>query len=244
MKYLRLNAFWLHILAMLFMLSDHLWATVVPGRAWMTCVGRLAFPIFAFMIAEGVYHTKDLKKYAKRLFLFALLSEIPFNYMYDGGPIYPFHQNVLWTFLLAIGCIAFVERVKRRGVLWQTAAAGVLAVAVGWALGWLLMVDYFGYGVLTVLVFYFFRGRRWYHFALQFVCLFYLHAVLAGGMQYSVTLLGHALELPEQGLALLALIPIWLYNGEQGPYNRGIRLAWYSFYPVHMAVLAAWQALL
>ena len=131
MKYLRLNAFWLHILAMLFMLSDHLWATVVPGREWMTCVGRLAFPIFAFMIAEGVYHTKDLKKYAKRLFLFALLSEIPFNYMYDGGPIYPFHQNVLWTFLLAIGCIAFIERAccgrPRRPGCWPWRWAGLWA---------------------------------------------------------------------------------------------------------------------
>lgn len=49
-----IDSFTLHILAMLFMLCDHLWATLFPAQEWMTCVGRLAFPIFAFMIAEGM----------------------------------------------------------------------------------------------------------------------------------------------------------------------------------------------
>ena len=63
----------LHILAMLFMLCDHLWATVVPGNNWLTCIGRLAYPIFAFMIVEGYFHTKNLKKYVRRLAIFAIL---------------------------------------------------------------------------------------------------------------------------------------------------------------------------
>ena len=244
LKHLRLNAFALHLLAMACMLCDHLWATLVPGSAWMTCVGRLAFPIFAFLIAEGARHTRSLRRYALRLFLTALATEIPFDLMYGSTVFYPFHQNVLWTFLLAIGCIAVIERVKKRGVLWQTALAGALTAAVGWALGTLLMVDYFGFGVLTVLVFYVFRGRRWYDLAGQLACLFYLHAVAAGGLCYPVSLLGLTLELPQQGLALLALVPIWLYSGERGPYSRGIRLAWYGFYPAHMAVLCALRAAL
>ena len=51
----------LHILAMVLMLCDHLWGTIVPGNDWLTCVGRLAYPIFAFMIVEGYFHTKNLK---------------------------------------------------------------------------------------------------------------------------------------------------------------------------------------
>ena len=52
----------LHMMAMLFMLCDHLWGTIVPGNDWLTCVGRIAFPVFAFMIVEGYFHTKNLKK--------------------------------------------------------------------------------------------------------------------------------------------------------------------------------------
>ena len=60
------TSFSLHIMAMLFMLCDHLWGTVVNGNDWLTCIGRLTFPIYAFMIVEGYFHTKDLKKYGKR----------------------------------------------------------------------------------------------------------------------------------------------------------------------------------
>ena len=97
------TSFSLHIMAMLFMLCDHLWGTIISGNDWLTCVGRLAFPIYAFMIAEGYFHTKDLKKYVKRLLLFAVISEIPFNLMTGSRLFYPIHQNVLWTFLISLG---------------------------------------------------------------------------------------------------------------------------------------------
>lgn len=76
---LETTSFSLHIMAMLFMLCDHLWGTIVPGNDWLTCIGRLAFPLFAFMIVEGYTRTSNLKKYVKRLLLFAIISEIPFN---------------------------------------------------------------------------------------------------------------------------------------------------------------------
>lgn len=237
MKKFRINAFTLHILAMLLMLSDHLWATIVPGNRWMTDIGRLAFPIFAFMIVEGFFHTRNLKKYVLRLLVFALLSEIPFNLMYGSSIFYPFHQNVLWTFLLSIGCMTFIEKAKKRGKVWLTVLVSILVTLTGALLGTLLMVDYFGFGVLTVLAFYFFHGRKWYHFAGQLACLYYINIVLFSGLQYPVSLFGMTFEFPQQGLALLALFPIWLYNGEQGPHNKGIRLLYYAFYPVHMLVL-------
>lgn len=56
-----LSAAALHILAMAFMLMDHLWATLLPAQEWLTCVGRIAFPIFAFMAVEGYFHTHNLK---------------------------------------------------------------------------------------------------------------------------------------------------------------------------------------
>ena len=103
----------LHIIAMLFMLMDHLWATLLPAQDWLTCVGRVAFPIFAFMAVEGYFHTHSFKKYAQRLLVFALLSEIPFDLMYGGTWFDPVHQNVIWTFLLGLSGIHLMETVHK-----------------------------------------------------------------------------------------------------------------------------------
>ena len=61
---------------------------------------------------------------------------------------------------------------------------------------------------------------------------------------YNVPIAGHVAEIPEQGLAVLALIPIWLYNGRQGPHSKAIQYACYAFYPVHIAVLVLLARLL
>ena len=239
-----LSAASLHILAMATMVLDHMWATVVPGNTWMTLVGRLTFPIFAFLIAEGLTHTRDAKAYRRRMLVAAILSEIPFNLMCASSPIYPFHQNVLWTFLIAMYMIALVERAKERGSGLWAAAVGIAAVILGMLLGTVAMVDYFGAGVAMVMLFYFARGRRWYHFALQAAGMYYLNVEMLKGLYYPVTLFGHEFEFYQQSLALLALIPIWLYRGRQGHHSKAFRVACYAFYPVHMLILAAVRAVM
>ena len=234
----------LHLIAMALMLCDHLWGTIVPGNDWLTCLGRISFPIFAFLIVEGYFHTSNLKKYVNRLLLFALLSEIPFNLAMGSRIIYPFHQNVLWTFLIAMYMIAMTERAKERGGGLWAAAVGIAAVILGMLLGTVAMVDYFGAGVAMVMLFYFARGRRWYHFALQAAGMYYLNVEMLKGLYYPVTLFGHEFEFYQQSLALLALIPIWLYRGRQGHHSKAFRFACYAFYPVHMLILAAVRAMM
>ena len=109
-KNFQLTAAVLHIIAMTLMLMDHLWATLLPAREWLTCAGRVAFPIFAFMAVEGYFHTRSFKKYILRMLLFAVLSEIPFDLMYGGTWFYPVHQNVLWTFLLSLLGVWLMEQ--------------------------------------------------------------------------------------------------------------------------------------
>ena len=200
----------LHTMAMLFMLCDHLWATVIPGNDWLTCIGRIAFPIFAFLIVEGYFHTHNLKKYVGRLLLFAIISEIPFNLVMGSRLVFPIHQNVLWTFLIAIALIRLNEKAKEKEKVWIRILVGALSIILAYILGILTMVDYYHAGVLTVLGFYFFRGRKWWNFCGQFLMMAYINIEILSGYAYEIHLFGNTYFLVRQGLALLALIPIWL----------------------------------
>ncbi len=227
----------LHILAMLFMLCDHMWATVISGNEWLTCVGRVAFPIFAFMIVEGYSYTSSLKKYVLRLLIFAVISEIPFNFMFGGGFIYPFHQNVMWTFLIGIAAVHLNELARKKGKLWLRIVTGLSTCLGGYILGYLGFVDYYGAGVLTVLAFYFFRGRKWWCFLGQAAAMLYINFELLRGQVYEIPLFGGTFVFPQQGFAVLALIPIWLYKGRQGYHSKWFKYLCYGFYPAHMLVL-------
>ena len=231
------TSFLLHILAMGLMLCDHLWATVVPGNDWMNCIGRIAFPIFAFMLVEGYFHTRSVKRYALRLLLFAVLSEIPFNLMVGGSLLYWPHQNVLWTLLIGLGLIHWMEKAKASGKEWKVILTAAACILVGFLLGFLLFADYGYAGVMTVLVFYFFRDRRWWCRLAQFVCLAYINLEMLGGIGYELPLFGQTVFFARQGFALLSLIPIWLYRGKQGFHNKAVQYLYYGFYPLHLLVL-------
>lgn len=233
----------LHLLAMACMLGDHLWATVIPGNEWLTCIGRIAFPIFAFLLVEGYFHTHDLKKYALRLLLWALISEIPFNLVMGSTLFYPLHQNVLWTLLIGLLLIHVNELAKNTGKwpLRVLACIGTVALALPLGLG--TMVDYYSYGIWMVLVFYFFHGRRWWDFLGQFLLLAYINLELLGGYGYEIHLFGSTFLFAQQGFALLALIPIWLYRGRQGPHSKALQYTYYAFYPVHLLILGLIQVL-
>ena len=108
-----LTANMLRTIAVIFMLSDHIWATALSFGDWMTYIGRMAFPIFAFQIAEGFVHTSNFKKYALRLLGFAIITEIPFNLFYSSRFINPYHQNVLFTLLLGLLAIYVIDNAKK-----------------------------------------------------------------------------------------------------------------------------------
>ncbi|MDY4488739.1 MAG: TraX family protein [Candidatus Limivicinus sp.] len=222
----------LRLLAILFMVLDHLWATVVPGNLWLTCLGRLAFPIFAFQLCEGYRHTSDYRRYRRRLLVFALLSEIPFNLFYAGSVIFPFHQNVLFTLLLGLLAIRQADRLRREEGI-KKKSLRCLALLLIFAGGVVLFPDYGLMGVMTVLCFFVFRDHRLFQLAAMVV----LNIFTFKGQTIPVSLFGLAYDFPIQGFALLALPLIWLYNGEKGRGGKGLRLFWYIFYPLHMLAL-------
>lgn len=234
---MNLSAATLHILAMAFMLMDHLWATLLPAQEWLTCVGRMAFPIFAFMAVEGYFHTHNLKKYLLRMLIFAVISEVPFDLMYGGTWFYPVHQNVIWTLMMGLAGIHLMETVRKKKSTFVYILVSAIVVIVGGLLGTLSMVDYYGIGVLTVFIFYFFRGRKWWCLLGQMLALYWVNVELLGGLMYPIRLFGMEFELCQQGLALLALLPIWLYRGRQGYHSKPFQYFCYAFYPIHMLVI-------
>ena len=235
-KSFEITSFGLHILAMIFMFCDHLWGTIIPGNEWLTCIGRIAFPLYAFMIVEGYFHTNNLKKYVGRLFVFALISEIPFNLAMGSSISYIIHQNVLWAFLIAIFLIYLNEKVESKK-LFIRILVGLSTALLGFILGFVTFVDFYGYGILMVLAFYFFRGRTYFKYLLQFLSMAYINVSLMKGLSYEVNLFNKVYWIPQQAFAMLALIPIWLYKGKQGPYNKTIQYVYYAFYPLHLLIL-------
>ena len=212
-----LTAAHLRILALFLMLLDHLWATVVPGNNWMTYLGRMAFPIFAFQAAEGYHHTHDFKGYCKRLAIFALVSEIPYNLMIFSSPIFPFHQNVMLTLLLGLlACRAWDQR--KLGWLALICLAAVLTFP-----------DYGVMGVLTVLMFHALRDWKWAQ-------LLMLIAINWFGFEGQQLVFG-SIKMPIQAFAILAFLPISLYHGEKGPGGKWLQYGSYLFYPLHMLIL-------
>ena len=198
-------------------------------------MGRLAFPIFAFQIVEGFFHTSDFRRYALRLLVFACVSEIPFDLMYASTAFYPFHQNVMFTLLLGLAAIWGLERARRERTA-GAAVLGVLGLLAAWGAGTAGMVDYGGMGVLTVVVFYVFRGFPLARLG-QLGGLFLLNVAFFQGEYLPVEAFGHVFEFQTQGFALLALAPVWLYGGEKGRGGRVLQYGSYAFYPLHMLVL-------
>ena len=215
-----ISAAMLHIIAMTFMLMDHLWATLLPAQDWLTCVGRLAFPIFAFMAVEGYFHTHSFKKYILRLLLFAVLSEIPFDLAFSGKAWYPAYQNVFFTLLLGLLVIAGLHLVEQHfagttvGKTILRVGLNAVIILTGCVLALVLKTDYDFKGILAITVLYLFRNRK--------------KAQMWAGV--IIFLLMDSLEM----FAALSFILIWFYNGTRGRQNKYF---FYFFYPAHFLLL-------
>ncbi len=225
----------LRTIAVLLMLSDHIWATAMSFGDWMTYIGRMAFPIFAFQIAEGFVHTKNFKKYALRLLGFAIVTEIPFNFFYSSRFFNPYHQNVLFTLLLGLLAIKVIDGIKkdRSGKNIALSVLYLLLILLASVIGF---VDYGHLGMLTVVMFYLMRDFPFAWLG-QLVGMILLNITFFEGLVFPVEILGKTFEIPSQGFAVFALIPIWLYGGRKGKSSKALQYGFYAFYPVHMIVL-------
>lgn len=232
----RLTGFQLKLLATAAMLADHIAAVVlipVFDTSALTfilrAVGRLAFPLYCFLLVQGFSHTRSRGRYALRLGLFALLSELPFDLAFNGCLIELRDNNVFFTLLLSFlllwamdGLRAVLDRrlpldgaPVLRPLLYAAGAAVLLAAAYGAAR--LLQADYGFAGILCVLAIWLLSGCP----------------VL--GLLCCTVILVHFYG-PNSFFVLLAVPPVLLCGGERG---RGGKYGFYLFYPLHLLILSA-----
>lgn len=212
-----LNSMHLKLIALITMIIDHTGAIFFSGQDLYRIIGRLAFPIYCFLLVEGFFHTKSREKYATRLFIFALISELPFDYAFFGG-LNGSHQNIFFTLFLGLSGIWISESFRHKNPL--VSIAGFVGAA---ELAALLNTDYTILGILYILIFYFARSMP--HGLKE------IYILLAIGT--ATSFLSGSIQM----YAIFAVIPIMLYNGKPGLGSRLLQYGFYAAYPVHLMIL-------
>lgn len=190
----------LKLIAIVTMLIDHIGAAILtqlPNFArdnttlyWtytaFRSIGRIAFPIFCFLLVEGFLHTRNVKKYAVRLFLFALISEVPFDLAFFKGVFVISHQNVFFTLFIGLLTLIAIKYFENNKIL------KIVSMFAGIFVAQILATDYAGFGVIFIILLYLFHNN-----------IKLRNIVCSLAIVWEVT-------------APIAFIPITLYNGERG----------------------------
>ena len=244
-----ISGYWLKMIAVITMLIDHSAATILerilvqmPSWAPATVdnweqwyrldlllrgIGRMAFPIYCFLLVEGFHYTHSRRKYAARLFVFVLISEVPFDMALNQSVLEFSYNNVFFTLFLGLLVIMaadwVMERFSSDNLTSEIGRITLLVVIgmVGCALAsYVISCDYGASGVIAIYIMYLLRSKRELGFALAVVSL----GVFSGELEL---------------LALLMLIPLHFYNGTRGKQHKYF---FYAFYPLHLLLLAliAW----
>lgn len=244
-----MSAFMLRLIACIAMLSDHV--GYYYGVELLRIIGRIAFPIFLYLIYNGYRHTSHRVGYALRLGIFALLSQIPFSLFCTNG-IWMEKGNVFFTLLISLLVLWTTDTLWKHRFLRILSPVPTLAVFALYFFGF-LRSDYGAKGILMIMVFYLFDSKKlWCRICTVvgvLIAVFYSKLVSLGFF-FLYTVLGKDYCLPSfsnweliQAYSLLALPLIFLYNGKKGGNfqnkntAKAVQYGFYLFYPVHMLVL-------
>lgn len=173
-------------------------------------LGRIAFPIFAFMVVEGFFKTKSQWKYLRNLLIFAVISEIPYDMFQSAEFVNTWSQNILWGLALGLFTIMATDKLKayiKKRPLWIFVS--LLLVALSSLGSMLISSDYEYYAIIIIYLYYIFYDKR----------------LLASGLGYLVII--------KEIYAILGFATVLLYNGEKGKQNKIFN---YLFYPVHLLI--------
>ena len=217
-----MSSFVIKIIACVTMILDHIkYSGPIFENFFTEYLGRLSFPLFAFLIAEGYSHTSDLKKYYKRLFIFGLISQIPFMFFRTLVGEWKM-LNIMFTLLFGLICITTYDKINKKYI-------SIPIVIVIIFLGEILRVDYGWLGVMTVFIMYLLRNNK------KFLPLVYGIIIFV----YYYSIVGSEYILLTRNVLLMlftwsSTFIINMYNGEKG---KSMKYFFYWFYPVHMLIV-------
>ena len=222
----------LKLIAAVAMTLDHVGIMFFPQVKWLRLIGRLAYPIFAYMIAEGCRYTRSRKRYFLQLFTLAVLCQTVY-YLADGS----MYLSILFTFSCSVLTVFALQEAKKdlfapEGIRWRGPVLFIASVAGVWLLNRKLTIDYGFWGCMVPVFVSFFRSvssdapawllrldRKPVHILM-----------LAAGL----VILGYSLG-GNQMWALLTLPLLLAYSGKRG--TLPMKYFFYIFYPLHLALL-------
>ena len=211
--------------------------TVAPTLRFLGYLEWIAFPIFAYLLAEGIENSMDKGLYAVRLLVFAAVSEVPYDLMMSGKVMDPRQQSVMFTLLIGYLLLLAVDFIRTRADnLILTILAEVAAVLFGMYLLNGLRCAYPRFAMIFMMIFYIGRRVR-YQKIFELAAVLYIAFFRSSQMFATPSINGVQYTLSVQVFAVAALIFIWLYNGQRGPNTLPVRYISYGFFPVSMLVL-------
>lgn len=219
-----MSSFLLRLTALVCMFVDHAGLALFPHLGIFRCVGRLAFPIYCFLLVQGFIHARSIRRYSIRLLLLALVSEIPFDLLIFGRPGVFAEQNVAFSLLLALCTLQTLRLCKKDPVqcLLIVLTLAVCSMALRVSFGWL--------GIALCLVFYLTQDRplRMSLYA-GGTLLAYTSTLLFSGVAHSWVLVSLC--------SLFALPILLLYSGKPGTRAALLSFLFYAAYPLHLLAL-------
>lgn len=229
-----MSAFVLKIIAIVTMTCDHFSDAILNYTSFLNCIGRIAFPIFAFQISEGYTHTHNLKKYFIRLGLFALISQVPFM-LFISTFSKNFYLNIFFTLLLGLASITIYDKLSKikcdkkfTHIMLQF--VGICSTFALSALASVTKCDYGYFGVLIIFFFYLFKDKR-FLMNISFIILvliYYGKNLLFSSMSNTYLWL--------TAFTIISLLFINLYNHKKG---KDTKYFLYLFYPLHLFIFYA-----
>lgn len=223
-----MSSFLLKIIACFTMLLCHIPFVYPQYSVPLIYIGKISFPLYAFLISEGYVHTRNFSKYLTRLIVFGVISQIPAYLLFVGKSFNGLYLNIFFTLALGLLGIRIYDKIKSKYI-------SIPVIVLFAVIAELLKFDYGAFGVLMIVCFYVFKRNKLNMVLSQMFLMFILY--MKKMSYYTFSLFNLQYILFQLLFSVISLAIILTYNGKKGKSSNKIKLMFYFFYPVHLIIL-------